>query len=155
MTTIIGIDPGIQGAYAFWDGYCMRVWDTPTKGHPKHLGQRVYDIDGMRLLYERSAYGSFPFIEAVSHRPGEGTASIKKMGYGEGLWHGILRDPVVVQAVVWKRALGLIGADKEASRALAMVLYPGLEPQLKRKKDHNRADAILICHYGRWVMAHA
>jgi len=153
-----GIDPGLSGALAFWNGIEMEVWDTVR--WVGCTGKRSYDLDDLWGILDACgiSFGVPVFIEAVGHRPGEGSASVKKMGYGEGLWHGLiygatLDTPRVVQPVVWKRALGLLGQDKEASRALALRLYPELADALRRKKDHGRAEAVLICHYGRWVHA--
>ena len=45
------------------------------------------------------------------------------------------------QLVIWKRALGL-GKDKEQARLRAMQLFAGAD--LWRKKDHGRAEAVLL-----------
>ncbi|CAM8961681.1 unnamed protein product [Rhodiola kirilowii] len=37
---------------------------------------------------------------------------------------------------------------KDDSRKLASTLFPSLCEQLKRKKDHGRAEALLIAAYG-------
>jgi crossover junction endodeoxyribonuclease RuvC len=55
----------------------------------------------------------------------------------------------VVQPQTWKRFYGLLGKDKGEARELACRLYPGQAPQFKRVKDHNRADATLLAHYGQ------
>lgn len=49
-----------------------------------------------------------------------------------------------VTASRWKRYFAL-GRDKEQARAKAIQLYP--QADLHRKKDHNRAEAILIARY--------
>ena len=40
--------------------------------------------------------------------------------------------------------MGLIGTDKDAARLLAIKRFPSAEPQLRRKKDSGRADALLL-----------
>ena len=54
----------------------------------------------------------------------------------------------LVTAVIWKRWFNLIGPDKEQGRQLALKLYPQCGELLRRKMDHNRADAILIASWG-------
>ncbi len=44
----------------------------------------------------------------------------------------------------WKRLQGLVKKDKEAARLKAQRLFPWAS--LKRKKDHNRAEALLIAY---------
>ena len=56
-------------------------------------------------------------------------------------------DYARAEPVVWKRSMGLIGAEKDAARILAIKLYPDAEDRLRRKKDIGRADALLIA---RW-----
>jgi hypothetical protein len=50
----------------------------------------------------------------------------------------------------WRR-FHLIGAAPDAARQRAMQLYPALAPLLARKRDHHRADALLLGHYGSRV----
>ncbi len=67
---------------------------------------------------------------------------------------------VTVRPQEWKKAFGLIrkkGATteedetddecKERGRQVALTLYPSLASELKRKLDHNRADAVLMAHW--------
>jgi hypothetical protein len=66
-------------------------------------------------------------------------------GLGMGVWLGVLATlalpPTRVQPQIWKRALGL-GKDKEQARLRAMQLFP--QADLRRKRDHGRAEAILL-----------
>ena len=50
----------------------------------------------------------------------------------------------------WKAHYG-ITSDKtgQVAREIAASLYPSQAHMLKRMKDHNRADAVLLAHYGR------
>jgi crossover junction endodeoxyribonuclease RuvC len=67
-----------------------------------------------------------------------------------GIWLGVmaaLRMPYTpVRPVVWKKAFSL-GKDKEASRLRAQQLFPSAD--LRRKRDHGRAEALLLAWYGR------
>ena len=49
-----------------------------------------------------------------------------------------------VRPAIWKRTLGL-GKDKEASRLKAIQLFPTAD--LRRKKDHGRAEALLLAYW--------
>ena len=79
--------------------------------------------------------------------PGQGTRSMFTVGLGYGLWLGILaslRIPYTpVRPAIWKRSMGL-SKDKEGARLRAMQLYPGAD--LRRKRDHGRAEALLLAH---------
>ena len=84
--------------------------------------------------------------------PGQGPRSMFTTGYGYGLWIGLLTTLQLpytpIRPGIWKRTLAL-GKDKEASRVRAMQLYPGAD--LRRKRDHGRAEALLLAPYGlRW-----
>jgi crossover junction endodeoxyribonuclease RuvC len=56
-----------------------------------------------------------------------------------------------VSPAVWKKHFKL-PADKEASRALALPLFPATAEHFARKKDHGRAEAALIARYGSEVL---
>ena len=72
------------------------------------------------------------------------------IGLGMGVWLGMLATLGLahprVRPGVWKKALGL-GKDKEAARLRAMQLYPGAD--LRRKKDHGRAEVVLLAYWGQ------
>ena len=54
---------------------------------------------------------------------------------------------VPIEPQTWKRWYG-IGADKGKALEAARKLYPAC-PDLARAKDHNRAEALLLAHYGK------
>jgi crossover junction endodeoxyribonuclease RuvC len=60
----------------------------------------------------------------------------------------------VVAPAKWKPAVGIqTGADKEQSRLRALQLFPDQAANLTRKKDHARADAMLLAYFGMKVGA--
>jgi len=75
-------------------------------------------------------------------------------GYNFGLWRGILAaqefDIKVVKPQAWKAALGLKfkGSTKDDSIAMAKALFPEVAHELSRKRDHGRAESLLIAAYG-------
>jgi len=101
----------------------------------------------LRSYADRQAH---VLIEEAQPMPRQGTRSMLTLGFGYGLWVGILATLqllyTTVRPAVWKKAFSL-GTDKEASRLRAMQLFPGAE--LRLKKHHGRAEALLLAHYGQ------
>ena len=52
-----------------------------------------------------------------------------------------------IRPTKWKKHFNLINVNKDASRTKAIEIYPEISNKLSRKKDSNRADAILIARY--------
>jgi len=162
MRVILGIDPGLDGGLAVLaDG--VAVYDTPTltvaggKGHRReyNLTLMVNLIRAGTLLEDYHVDDVSAFIEAVHAMPGQGVRSMFTMGFGLGLWTGILaglRIPYTrVAPQRWKKAMmDGMGKEKDASRLRAQQLFPTAELHLK--KHHGRADALLIAEYGRRVL---
>lgn len=152
MAGVLGIDPGLDGAIAYvaGDGEA-HVWDTPTGPGPK--GKRVYLVQRMvDRIAQLKHLVVIAGLEKVHAMPGQGVASMWKMGYGVGVWVGILAALGIIRQEVapqtWQkvmvpdRSLG-----KESHRLQAVALFPSAASQLTRKKDHGRADALLIAGY--------
>lgn len=149
---IVGIDPGLSGALALViDGRPTKVVDMPIMargGAPKRqkLAAPLLVDEIVEMAPDKV------WVERVSAMPGQGVASTFSFGESCGTAIGIcfaLRIPVwYVTPQTWKRHARLIGAEKDASRTLAIERYPHMAPDLSRKRDHGRADAILIAIYG-------
>ena len=98
--------------------------------------------------------GSLAFLEQPGPMPRNGSISLFGSGYGFGVWMGALAamgfDVHTVRPSIWKKGLGLAGKKytKDDSRFTAAATFPALEDELKRKKDHGRAEAALIAAYG-------
>lgn len=147
----IGIDPGLSGAVAILsDGRFVDVFDMPTAGRGKAARQVVNSSALAAMLREHvSAHTGASVIaavEAVGAMPKQGLSSTFRFGESCGAVQGVLaalRIPIIRPAPqAWKRSYGLIGADKDASRGIAIERYP--EAPLSRKRDHGRAEALLI-----------
>ena len=52
-----------------------------------------------------------------------------------------------VRPAKWKKYFNLIKSEKDASRTKAIEVFPYISTQLSRKKDSNKADAILIASF--------
>ncbi len=153
LTMFIAIDPGLSGALAVLtpDGALVALCDTPMLTLKVARGIRhAYDVPGLcALLTPYTGMPAHVLIEESQPMPGQGVRSMFTTGYGYGLWVGILaalQMPYTpIRPAVWKKAFSL-GKDKEASRHRAMQLFPSAD--LRRKKDHGRAEALLLAWYG-------
>ena len=151
---IIGIDPGLSGCCAIVaaDGGLVALHDTPTLTLKVARGMKqAYDIPGMAaVLQPYVGPGVHVVIEESQAMAGQGVRSTFTTGLGYGLWIGLLTASQLpyspVRPSVWKKAFSL-GKDKEASRLRAMQLFP--QADLRRKRDHGRAEALLLALYGR------
>ena len=52
-----------------------------------------------------------------------------------------------VRPAKWKKYFNLINSEKDASRTRAIEIFPYFSSQLSKKKDSNKADAILISSF--------
>jgi crossover junction endodeoxyribonuclease RuvC len=153
MSGILGIDPGLSGALALYNGQ-WTLLDMPVVGDAKR-----HEINGPLLCaWLREHAPDHAFIEYASARPGQGITSMFRFGVAYGATKMALAACgvafTVVTPVKWKPAVGIsTGADKEASRQRALQLFPDQAANLARKKDHARADAMLIAHFGMKVGA--
>ncbi|GKS73693.1 hypothetical protein AVME950_02375 [Acidovorax sp. SUPP950] len=158
----VGIDPGLTGACAVVGPQGLRgVFDLPTKPLP-NVGPKAMvsrQIDGRRfaeLLAELldPAEARTAIMEDVQAMPGSAIQTMGSMMHSKGVLDGVLAAKgITVQFVrpqAWKKPYGLT-ADKGAARACCARLYP--TAPVSRVKDHNRAEAILIAHYGRAELA--
>lgn len=144
-----GIDPGKTGAIGIDAGPASSVHDIPLlKVHSKSL---VNAVALRKLLIDEAV--ELVVIEHQGVRPKQGISS---SGQTMFLYGGLLATvltlgvPVeIVNAAAWKRRVGLLGADKEVSRKKALKTFPKLKDKLKRKKDHNRAEALLLARFGQ------
>ena len=90
-------------------------------------------------------------IEQVSAMPGQGVTSMFNFGQSFGILKGIcsaMQLPMYfVRPTKWKKYFNLINSEKDASRTKAIEIFPYFSSELSRKKDSNKADAILIASF--------
>ena len=90
-------------------------------------------------------------VEHVNAMPGQGVTSMFNFGQSFGVIKGIcsaLSLPIYfVRPTKWKKYFNLIKTNKDASRTKVIEIYPEISSQISRKKDSNKADAILIARY--------
>jgi len=153
---VIGIDPGISGSICFFeDGKILDVIEMPTMTEGKknkrqvngsqiynEISRRVNGIDKQKIRV---------VIEQVSAMPGQGVTSMFNFGQSFGILKGIcsaMQLPMFfVRPAKWKKYFNLINSQKDASRTKAIEIFPYFSSQLSKKKDSNKADAILIASF--------
>ena len=83
--------------------------------------------------------------------PGQGVTSMFNFGQSFGVIKGIcsaMQLPMYfVRPTKWKKYFNLIKTEKEASRTKAIEIFPQISSILSKKKDNNKADAILIASF--------
>ena len=153
---IIGIDPGISGSICFLeDGIIKDVLEMPTmtegKKNKKQVnGSQIFNEISFRIkTYEKKNIKVV--IEQVSAMPGQGVTSMFNFGQSFGILKGIcsaMQLPIYfVRPAKWKKYFNLINSEKDASRTRAIEIFPYFSSNLSKKKDSNKADAILIANY--------
>lgn len=152
----MGIDPGISGAIAIFEGNdLLDVFDMPIvetvsgKKRKRRISPEMLaaEIEG------HVPYLSIAYIEDVHAMPGQGVTSMFAFGEAAGLIRGVcagLKVPVnLVSPATWKRSMRLQGAGKDASRAMAARMWPQKASLFKRQRDDGRAEAALLAYYAR------
>ena len=153
---IIGIDPGISGSICFLEeGKIIDVLEMPTMADGKKNkrqvnGSQIYN-EILRRINKIEKQNIRVIIEQVSAMPGQGVTSMFSFGQSFGILKGIcsaMQLPMYfVRPAKWKKYFNLINSEKDASRTRAIEVFPYFSSQLSRKKDSNKADAILIASF--------
>lgn len=146
-----GIDPGVAGAIALIDTDEAKVEVVDLPSGP--LG-----VDPVALQEQLKAWG----VRSVTLEDNRAVGSNGSLAnFSMGRCVGLIAATVLlsdcalrrVKPQEWQQATGLSNVKaaerKEAHRFRAMELFPELRDELKRKRDHNRADALLITEYAR------
>ena len=153
---VIGIDPGISGSICFFqDGKIIDVVEMPTMTEGKKNKKQVNGAQIFNEISERikklDKRDIKIVIEQVSAMPGQGVTSMFNFGQSYGILKGIcsaMQLPMYfVRPAKWKKYFNLINSEKDASRTRAIEIFPYFSSHLSRKKDSNKADAILIASF--------
>tara|TARA_Y100000591_G_C21738901_1_gene648240 strand:- start:506 stop:1000 length:495 start_codon:yes stop_codon:yes gene_type:complete len=153
---IIGIDPGISGSICFFeDGKILDTIEMPTmtdgkKNKRQVNGSQIYN-EILKKTIGLKKENIRVVIEQVSAMPGQGVTSMFNFGQSFGMLKGIcsaMQLPMYfVRPAKWKKHYNLINSQKDASRTRAIEIFPYFSSQLSKKKDSNKADAILIASF--------
>ena len=153
---IIGMDPGISGAICFFEnGEVKEIIDIPSMADGKKNkrqinGPQVYNEISSRIK-NTPRKEIVVVIEQVSAMPGQGVTSMFNFGQSFGVLKGICSAMQLsmrfIRPAKWKKYFGLIKTEKDASRTKVIEIFPYISSQLSKKKDSNKADAILISSF--------
>ncbi|OUX46467.1 MAG: crossover junction endodeoxyribonuclease [Candidatus Pelagibacter sp. TMED275] len=153
---IIGIDPGISGAICFFEnGKIIDVIDMPNMSEGKKNKKQVNGAQISNEIKQRIANKKNDeikvVIEQVAAMPGQGVTSMFNFGQSFGVLKGICSalqlSTYFIRPAKWKKYFNLINSSKDASRTKAIEIFPYFSSNLSKKKDSNKADAILIASY--------
>ena len=162
---VLACDPGLTGAISLLCSKrgLLECADIPTTDNGTTSGsmKRWVDVQALHdLLLGWSKQFEFAIesVHAVIERPipmptlpAQTVASqFDTFGVIRALMTGRMAPGgmTVVNPQIWKRFFGL-KTDKDASIACALRLYPGAAKWIYRKRDHNRAESVLV---GHWLM---
>lgn len=158
----IGIDPGLSGAIS---AICARrgllaTEDLPvcSNGLEKAKVMRWLDVKALSALlsdwatrFEFAQEAMLAFLERSIPMPDQTVWTAASCFDSVGALRATVAlkgyELHMVTSNEWKRYYGL-GKDKDETRQTALRLYPGAAGDLARKKDHNRAESVLIARYG-------
>tara|TARA_Y100000590_G_C15713755_1_gene1011183 strand:- start:1696 stop:2190 length:495 start_codon:yes stop_codon:yes gene_type:complete len=153
---IIGIDPGISGAICFFeDGVVKDIIEMPSmavgkKSKRQINASQIYN-EILHRIKDIPKKDIFVVIEQVSAMPGQGVTSMFNFGQSFGAIKGICSAMQLsmhfIRPAKWKKYFSLIKTEKDASRTKAIEIFPYISSELSRKKDSNKADAILIASF--------
>ena len=161
----IGIDPGLTGAIS---AICERrglleCEDLPVSRNGLETGKMLRWIDVLALTsmlaqWERRhglhAESVMAFLERPIAMPGQQISTAASSFDSQGAIRAVFTmssyELRMVTPVEWKRFYRL-GRDKDEARRVAIGLYDNAP--LGRKKDHNRAESLLIARYGLRMVA--
>ena len=153
---IIGIDPGITGSICFFEkGKIIDVVEMPNMPEGKKNKRQVNGAQLYHEIYKKTQNiekkNIKVVIEQVSAMPGQGVTSMFNFGQSFGILKGIcsaMQLPMYfVRPAKWKKYFNLINSEKDASRTKAIEIFPYFSANLTKKKDANKADAILISSF--------
>lgn len=144
----VGIDPGLRsGAVGAIDhnGRYIGCFDIPSDD--KRINVCALSNGLINLIRGDDAIFT---VELVNPMPGQGSVSTGGFLRAAGAIEAVVllkaRPTFFVIPRVWKKAMNLT-SDKQDSLDLARILFP--DAPLTRKRDNNRAEALLLAYYQR------
>lgn len=162
---VLGIDPGVTGAWAVIDCCAdnkgvppevVQLGDLPVRTiHMSRRDTKRLDVEKLDALFaDLLAPGlgiDRVFVERLTGAPGITSTTAFSLGWTAAVLDTVLtahgwKDYKACHPSAWKRAL-LVPADKSAAKARATKLFRS-DKHWPKEKDHNRAEAALIALYG-------
>jgi hypothetical protein len=160
---VLACDPGLTGAISLLCSQrgLLECEDLPTCGNGQTTGKMLRWIDVNKLqallVHWSTKYGfADQSVHAVIERPIPMPTLPAQTVASQFDTFGVIRALVggkvstngmtIVNPQTWKRVFGL-KTDKDESIACALRIYPAAGKLLARKKDHNRAESVLLGHW--------
>ena len=151
---IIGIDPGLSGGIAILeDNKVKDMFDMPVMADGKKNKRQLNSALLAQIVKDniKDIEDTVIIVEQVNAMPGQGVTSMFNFGQSFGAIKGICAAiglPIFfVRPAKWKKYFNLINSEKDASRTKAIQIFPYVSEKLSKKKDGNKADAILIASF--------
>lgn len=155
---IIGIDLGLDGAVARVSPRgASAIEDIPTFSLKSRgmVKRAIAPVELMAVLRKLVQHGekALAVVEEVhtfpnsKNSPQSGGSLMETKGCVRAVLALAGIEAHWVDPQAWKALYGL-GSSKTASLEIARTLYPDLQHQLTRVKDHNRGEALLLAHWG-------
>ena len=151
---IIGIDPGLSGAIAILENNkVISIFEMPVMSEGKKNKRQLNSAQLVKLLKDNISENEevSVIVEQVNAMPGQGVTSMFNFGQTFGVLKGICSamqlSMYFVRPAKWKKYYGLIKTEKDASRTKVIEIFPYISNKLSKKKDSNKADAILIANF--------
>lgn len=153
----IGIDPGLDGAIALYDGRNVQIWDMPTL-HAGAKGKRIVDRGALFDLVSSLA-DTAPALAAVEHISGVRKQSAhascefgKSAGYAEMAVIGNRIPILMVRPDAWKAHFRIppsneVKIRKARARQKAVDLLPAAREMFAHGCDDGRAESALLAIY--------
>ena len=118
----------------------------------KYFGKN-HDIrgtnDGLVFLNKEKTVssGSYTCLVGVCCNNQMQLAPRGQFGVLKGICSAMQLSTFFIRPAKWKKYFGLIKTEKEASRTKVIEIFPYISSELSRKKDTNKADAVLIASF--------
>ncbi len=149
MRSFAGIDPGKTGAMAIFDEQGQGISFLDFQEDLRAVCQSVRSKDVECPI-------ALAVLENVHPMPREGVSSSFKFGTNFGIWQAILTAYSIPFQLItphrWRRVLDSsvpAKPSKEDLRLYAIRRWPEAAPYLHRKRDHGRAEALIMAEYAR------
>lgn len=143
---ILGVDPGMSGALAFYDGTELMIYDMPV--FERNKTKRVDCVRLHSIIKQNNPDAAI--VEQVNAF-GMGATSAYGFGWNCGCVEAVLSCCKIpfsyVTPQVWKKAMQC-PKDKDSARMRASQLMPDHAHNWDLKKHDGRAESALIALYG-------
>lgn len=150
---VLGIDPGLDGALALWDGETLVTMPMPAVKSTGRGREILWPVLNQQWD-DKFFWAEHVFLERVGTRPKEGVSSAFKFGLVFGGLRGMIAAKMLPLTLVtptkWKKSYSL-PASKEAAVIRATELFPANAAEFRGPRGgllDGIAEAALIAKYG-------